>query len=118
MDRVKNNLPEAWLFCNPRTGDHHTASSIDRLWSSIRKKAGLQKGLRLYDVTRHSFASNLANGGTSLFKISKLMGHSSTRTTERYSHENIESARVEIEKLSLKGTLPKLSPTINLQKKS
>lgn len=118
IDRVKNNLPEAFLFPNPRTGAPYSLSAVDRVWYSVKEKAGLKNGLRLYDCTRHSFASNLVNSGTSVFKVSRLMGHSSIKMTERYSHENIESSRVEIEKLSLKGTLPKLSLPINLQKNS
>ncbi|EGF92903.1 phage integrase family protein [Asticcacaulis biprosthecium C19] len=43
------------------------------------------KGVRLHDM-RHSFASFAVAGGASLFLVSKLLGHSNSRTTERYAH--------------------------------
>jgi site-specific recombinase XerD len=55
-------------------------------------------------ASRHSFASQLVNSGVSLFKVSKLLGHSSTKMTEKYSHANIDSLRVELSKLSLRKT--------------
>ena len=40
---------------------------------------------RFHDL-RHTAASYLAMDGTSLFAISKVLGHKSTRMTERYAH--------------------------------
>jgi len=50
--RVRNALPEAPVFMNPRTGSHYSASALDRVWFSARRQAGLSKGVRLYDATR------------------------------------------------------------------
>ncbi len=108
-ERVTNNLPEAFVFRNPNTGRPYTENAIRRVWDNIRKKAGISKSLRLYDATRHSFASQLVNTGSTLFKVSRLLGHTSSKTTERYDHTNIESLRTDLEKLSLK-TVPRLSP--------
>lgn len=41
--------------------------------------------LRLHDL-RHSFASLAVANGVSLLMVSKLLGHASARTTERYAH--------------------------------
>ena len=100
-ERVKNNLPEAFLFINPRTNNHYSLDTLDRIWSKVRDDAGLDKSLRLYDATRHSFASNLVNSDTTLFKVSKLMGHSTTKMTEKYAHPDIESLKVDVLKLTL-----------------
>jgi site-specific recombinase XerD len=40
---------------------------------------------RIYDL-RHSFASVGAGGGLSLQVIGRLLGHTQTRTTQRYAH--------------------------------
>lgn len=99
--RVKNNLPEAFLFTNAYTGRHYGKNSLQRMWSRVRTRAGIDKEVRLYDLTRHSFASNHLNNGTAIYKVSKLMGHSSVKMTEKYGHLDIEGLRVEVEKLSL-----------------
>lgn len=98
--RVKNSLPEAYVFTN-RQGSYYSENALRRIWDSVRIKAKLDKSLRLYDVTRHSFASNLVNSGTSLFKVSKLLGHSNTKMTEKYAHTEVENLRADLNKLSL-----------------
>lgn len=101
-DRVRKAHPEAFVFVNPMTGEPYSETRIWKLWDKVRKAAGVEEGLRLYDASRHSFASQLVNSGVSLFTVSKLLGHSTTKMTERYSHANIESMRTELSKLSLK----------------
>jgi integrase len=100
-DRVKYSLPEAYIFVNPRTGRYYTNSALDRVWFKARKDAGLGNDLRLYDATRHSFASQLVNTGTSIFKVSKLLGHSSVRITEKYAHGHVARLRTDLSKLHL-----------------
>lgn len=111
-DRVQNSHPEAYLFINPGTGRPYSESMMWKLWNRVRTAAGLGGDLRLYDACRHSFASQLVNSGVSLFTVSKLLGHSSTKMTEKYSHANIDSMRTELSKLSLKKneTVTNLSP--------
>lgn len=58
-------------------------------WDKARKVAGLPD-LRMHDL-RHSFASNLVNSGRSIFEVSRLLGHSQIRTTQRYSHLDQET---------------------------
>jgi integrase len=102
VERVRNSHPEAFVFVNPMTGRPYSETRIWKLWNKVRTAAGVSKELRLYDASRHSFASQLVNSGVSLFTVSKLLGHSSTKMTERYSHANVESMRTELSKLSLK----------------
>lgn len=111
IERVKNNLPEAFIFTN-RNGDHYTEGDVYRLWERVREIAKIGKALRLYDVTRHSFASQLVNSNTSIFKVSRLLGHSSVKMTEKYAHQDIEKLKTDIQKLSLKqgSTVTRLSP--------
>lgn len=64
-----------------------TLASIEDLrspWERLRDAAGMPD-LRVHDL-RHSFASAAAAGGISLQLIGGLLGHASTRTTERYAH--------------------------------
>jgi integrase len=110
-DRVKGNMPEAFVFINPRTGMPYSQEAMTRIWNNVRSAAKIKDGLRLYDASRHSFASQLVNAGTPLNKVSKLLGHSSTKMTEKYAHQHIDALRAEIANLSLKKeTVTRLSP--------
>jgi integrase len=100
-ERIPGKLLEAYLFCNPRTGKAYSNANLQDLWDVVRKKTGIDKTLRLYDATRHSAASQLINRGESLVAVSRLLGHSSVKMTERYAHGDIERVRASIEKLSL-----------------
>jgi len=40
---------------------------------------------------RHSMASNMVNSGQSLFLVSKVLGHTTLRMTERYAHLSQET---------------------------
>jgi integrase len=42
--------------------------------------------MTFYQVGRHSYASAWAAQGRSIYELSKVMGHSSVTTTERYAH--------------------------------
>jgi site-specific recombinase XerD len=99
--RTKNH-PEAFAFINPRTGTHYTASAFRKVWERVRQKGNLPKSVRCYDATRHSLGSQLANAGESIYKISKILGHSSIKMTEKYLHKDVTSLRSTLSKLSLK----------------
>ena len=53
-------------------------------WGSALQAAGIE-GFRFHDL-RHTTASYLAMNGASLLSISKVLGHQTTKMTERYSH--------------------------------
>ncbi len=55
----------------------------------------------MYDATRHSFTNRLVNLGVPLLSVSRLVGHGTTKMTERYTHSNIEKLKVDISNLSL-----------------
>ena len=71
-----------WVFPNPETGKPFVSIYVS--WNTARSMAGL-KDVRIHDL-RHSFASALVNRGATLFDVQKLLGHSSPKMTERYSH--------------------------------
>ena len=75
-----------WVFPNPDTGKPF--SGVYKSWHAARCAVGLQD-LRMHDLS-HSFASALVNKGNSLYDVQKLLGHSSSRMTERYAHLSSE----------------------------
>lgn len=68
-------------------------------WRRAREAAGMPD-VNFHDL-RHSCASILIASGCDLFTVSKILGHSSVRTTERYSHMEIERQRAAMEKAFL-----------------
>ena len=71
-----------WLLANKQTMLPFT--DIKRSWMQARKAAGLNN-VCLHDL-RHSFASNLVNGGVDILRVSRLMGHVNLASSSRYSH--------------------------------
>lgn len=71
-----------YLVPNPETLKPY--SQIHKSWTNVLKSAEIQD-FRVHDL-RHSCASFMIGANISLFEISKILGHSNTRTTERYSH--------------------------------
>jgi integrase len=69
------------------TGDVFPGCStyrVDKLWAAVCERAGISDA-RVHDL-RHTYASILANRGSSLVLIGALLGHSKTQTTARYAH--------------------------------
>ena len=65
----------------------------------MRRKTGLGQDARVYDL-RHTFASVGAGGGLGLPIIGKLLGHTQSRTTQRYAHLADDPLREAAEKIT------------------
>jgi integrase len=83
VDRLREKRKGKWVFPGNKPGEHLV--SLDEAWKVVRKQAALGKDARLYDL-RHTFASVGACGGLSLPIIGRLLGHTQSRTTQRYAH--------------------------------
>jgi integrase len=81
-------------------GTPRSAGNVRRDFQAICEKAGLGKGWSPREL-RHSFVSMLSADGVTTEDISHLVGHSSTRTTERvYRHELRPVLRTGAERMS------------------
>jgi integrase len=119
--RVESSFPASWLFPS-KNETHYTENRLRRIWEGVRKAGGLSKEVRLYDATRHSFASQLINQGEPILNVSRLMGHSSTKMTEKYAHSSVQGLKATLDKMSLKkvvdiGVRTKLEPKAQKVKK-
>jgi integrase len=69
---------------NGMTGALFTIKTVDKKWKKLKEEAGVDF-LTLHSL-RHLFASYLVNQGASLYIVQRILGHSSSIITERYSH--------------------------------
>lgn len=72
-----------WLFPG-RDGKAITKDAARGRWNKISKAVGL-KDFRWHDL-RHTNASLMLQGGTTLAQLGKLLGHKSPSMTNRYAH--------------------------------
>jgi integrase len=85
IDRLRrHSKPGAtWVFPGQKAGE--PLQQLHSVWNWVRDRAGFGLDARLYDL-RHTFASVGAGGGLSLPIIGRLLGHTQSRTTQRYAH--------------------------------
>ncbi|WP_243361580.1 tyrosine-type recombinase/integrase [Fundidesulfovibrio terrae] len=53
-----------------------------------------------YHACRHTFASRLVDKGVDLYRIQKLLGHKSIKTTEKYAHLNTDVLQSAVDALN------------------
>jgi site-specific recombinase XerD len=76
--------PKEWLFEGMQGGQYSTRSA-NQFIHKYSRLAGIKKRVSAHTL-RHSFATHLLERGTDLRYIQTLLGHESSRTTERYAH--------------------------------
>lgn len=96
LEKIKKQSSNPYVFCGKKENQH--LKNIDSFWRKLRKEAGLDN-FRIHDL-RHSFASFALKQGTHLKTVSRLLGHSSVRTTERYAHLENEFLKKESNKIA------------------
>jgi len=87
-------------YADPKTGTKRHLRYFRRAFENACRRAGI-KGITFHDL-RHTFASRLVRKGVDLITVKDLLGHSSVKTTERYSHSNREQKQRAVELLSKK----------------
>jgi len=77
--------PKTWLFEGQFPNTKYSEMSLAKVLKQSLQKAKINKNVSLHWL-RHSYATHLLESGTDLRYIQELFGHSSSRTTEIYTH--------------------------------
>lgn len=83
IERLRKTRKGNWVFPGDIAGE--PLKALWHVWHFVRRQTGLGADARLYDL-RHTFASVGAGGGLGLPIIGRLLGHTQSRTTQRYAH--------------------------------
>jgi site-specific recombinase XerD len=80
----KQYKPKEWLF-EGEGGGRYSTTSVEKILKKALIATGIKKRITVHSL-RHSFATHLLESGTDLRYIQNLLGHSSSKTTEIYTH--------------------------------
>jgi integrase/recombinase XerD len=80
----KEYKPKDYLF-EGQKGGKYSGESVLRIVKLATEKAGILKTVSPHTL-RHSFATHLLESGVDLRQIQVLLGHTSSKTTEIYTH--------------------------------
>jgi integrase/recombinase XerD len=82
--------PKVYLFEGQMVGQKYNERSLQQVLKQALKKTNLKQPVTLHWL-RHSYATHLLESGTDLRYIQELLGHTSSRTTEIYTHVSEKS---------------------------
>lgn len=85
---LKGKKDEGWLFLNAH-GNMFDRSNINKsLFERVKKRLRIKKNITVYTM-RHSIATALLKRKLDIRYIAEILGHSSLRSTQRYTHVEI-----------------------------
>ncbi|WP_345112287.1 tyrosine-type recombinase/integrase [Hymenobacter algoricola] len=84
-EQFRQFRPVTFLFEGQHPGEPYSDRSLQMVIKQAAVRAGILRPITLH-MLRHSYATHLLEAGTDLRVIQDLLGHSSIKTTEIYTH--------------------------------
>lgn len=77
--------PNYYLFCRYHQRNHMSISSVQKIFTQIKAKAGINKKGGIHSL-RHAYATHQLEQGLPIHQLQKFLGHSDIKVTMRYLH--------------------------------
>lgn len=84
--------PKKWLFEGTTPDSHISVRSVQNIFQKAKETAKIKGDVSVHTL-RHSFATHLLEAGTDIRYIQELLGHTTPKTTQIYTHVSTQDAR-------------------------
>ncbi len=84
---LAGNVADDHVFLSSR-GNPFSADAMRKMFKATVRAAGLDEALSPHDM-RHTFATDLLDGGADLRSVQEMLGHASLSTTQIYTHMSV-----------------------------
>jgi integrase len=109
---VLNGVTEAillkWCAVNVQPFLKLDRYHVARVFNRALKSAGLADSELVIHSLRHTFATRLVNDGVALYDVQKLLGHSDSKTTQRYAKLELGTLSSAVRRLDKKDLTPEV----------
>ena len=97
IENTRPKVKSSRLFATKKTGVV-SPQYVNREIQTAVKKLGWDKPVSAH-ILRHSYATALIQNDVNIVHVSKLLGHSSIKTTSLYTHSNIDELKKSVSSL-------------------
>lgn len=98
-DYYKAFQPKKFLFEGEKQSEVYSETSVRNIFIAALKREKIKVRIRVHDL-RHSFATHCLANGMDIYQLSKILGHRSVATTEKY-YAHLNFSQMTIRRTSL-----------------
>jgi integrase/recombinase XerD len=106
---LAQSADEKALFLNSVTGARLSPASVEEFTKNIARKSGVRKPISPHTF-RHSMATHLLRNNADLRHIQAILGHASLKTTEIYTHLDLNQLSQAVKKAHPRGQRAAIGP--------